>query len=272
MMELRAYPCRTSTREHLRQLWHYREFVWSLVARNLKVKYQGSMLGFLWTLLNPLMTVAVLTIVFSRIVRLDVEHYWAFLLSGYFVWHFITQSVSASTYLLVEHADISRSIAYPQEAPVLAAAISRMIEFALELLLILIVLWLFHHGNHLPVGYLAVPWLVVILFVMVLAVMFPLATVSVYFRDVYHGLPLVMTTLFYITPIFYPASMVSGPLRVLYHCNPLVFLLTAFHQACYEGVFPSPLICAAMTGGSLSALLLGYVFFNRSKAHYAEIL
>ena len=270
-MHVRTYPRRVGTADHLRELWRYRGFVRSLVARNLKVKYQGSLLGFLWTILNPLASVAVLTVVFSHIVRLDLDHYWAFLLSGYFVWHFITQSVSASTYLLVEHAEISRSIAYPQEAPVIAAAVSRLIEFGFELLLILGTLALFHHGG-VPVGFAFVPWLVAIVFTLVLAVMLPLATVSVYFRDVYHGLPLIMTTLFYITPVFYPATLVEGPLSVVYHCNPLVFVLTAFHDAAYRGVAPDLGVCAVLTVGSLVALHLGYVFFNRSKGLYAELL
>lgn len=271
-MEVRTFPRRLTTLDHLRKLWRYRGFVRSLVARNLKVKYHGSMLGFLWTFINPLISVAVLAIVFSRIVRLDLEHYWAFLLSGYFVWHFISQSVNASTYLLVEHAEISRSIAYPQEAPVIAAAVSRLIEFLLELVLILITLCIFHHHGRLPVGFLYVPWLTLIVFILVLAVMLPLATVSVYLRDVYHELPLVMTTLFYLTPVFYPASLVQGPLQVIYYCNPLVFVLTTFHESIYHGVAPSLAVCVALTVGAVLALMAGYAFFNRSKALYAEIL
>lgn len=271
-MDVQVYPIQRTTLGHLRELWAYRELVAGLVSRNLKVKYHDSILGFLWTLLNPLMTVLVLTIVFSRIVRLDVDQYWAFLLSGYFVWHFITQSISAATFLLVEHSEMSRSIAYPQEAPILAAAISRLIEFALEMVLILLTLLIFRHHGHVPIGFLAVPWLVVIVFVMVLAVMLPLATLSVYYRDVYHGLPLVLTMFFYITPVFYPAAFVTGPLRVVYFCNPLVFLINAFHEACYEGVFPSLWVLGGLTAGGLVALLLGYMFFNHFKASYAEIL
>lgn len=271
-MHTQVYPQRKNTLGHLRELYAYRDFVASLVARNLKVKYQGSILGFLWTLLNPLAIVLVLTVVFTHIVRIDIHHYWAFLLSGYFVWHFFNQSVSAATYLLVEHAELSRSIAYPQEAPIIAGALSRLIEFVLELTLILVTLLVFHHGWQFPTGYLAVPWLVGILFVMAMAIMFPLGTLSVYYRDVCHGLPLVLTTLFYVTPVFYPADLVTGPLRTLYMCNPLVFLLGAFHEACYEGVFPSLAQLVGLSVFSLLGLLMGYVFFNRCKASYAEIL
>ncbi len=271
-MQIQTYPKTRSTVGHLRELWNYRELIAGLVSRNLKVKYQDSMLGFFWTLLNPVLSVMVLTVVFSRIVRLDVENYWAFLLSGYFVWHFISQSIGASTFLLVEHAELSRSIAYPQEAPIIAAAISRLIEFAMEMVLILVTLAIFHHGGHVPASFLVVPWLLAIMFILVLAVMFPMATLSVYYRDVYHGLPLILMMFFYISPVFYPASLVTGPFRILYFCNPLVPLLTAFHQACYEGVFPSVGISLVMTGGSLVALYGGYLFFNHFKASYAEIL
>ena len=127
------YPDKSNTLGHLHRLWEYREFLASLVRRNLKAKYQGSFFGFLWTLLNPLMTVLVLTVVFTHIVRIQIENYWAFLLSSYFVWNFIAQSLSAATFVLAEHGELSRSIAYPIEAPLIAAVVTRLIEFFFEM-------------------------------------------------------------------------------------------------------------------------------------------
>lgn len=271
-MKVRTYPEKKNTLSQLRELWNYREFVLSLIVRNLKVKYQGSFFGFLWTLMNPLMTVAVLTIVFSRIVRIDLENYWAFLLSGYFVWNFINQSINAATYVLVEHAELSRSIAYPKEAPLIAAVSFRFIEFCLEMSLILLTLFFFHHDMKFQIGFLFVPWLASLLFLLVLAVMFPLATLSVYYRDVYHGLPIVLATLFYITPIFYPAHLITGNLKIIFILNPFAPLLKIFQDACYYGVMPSLATCFALTVCSLIFLYLGYFLFNRFKGSYAEII
>ena len=81
------------------QVWRYRELLRGLIVRNLKVKYQRSVLGFVWTLVNPLMTVAILVVVFSHVVRIALPHYWAFLLSGYFVWNFLLQMLSSGAYV-----------------------------------------------------------------------------------------------------------------------------------------------------------------------------
>ena len=88
----------------LRRVWRYRELLHSLVVRNLKVKYQRSLLGFVWTLVNPLLTVAILVVVFSHVVRIQVPHYWAFLLSGYFVWNFMLQTLNTGTWIFAEHS------------------------------------------------------------------------------------------------------------------------------------------------------------------------
>ena len=99
------------------------------MVRNLKVKYQRSLLGFVWTLVNPLLTVTILVVVFSHVVRIQVPHYWAFLLSGYFVWNFMLQTLNTGTYIFAEHSRLTRSVAFPSEILVFSAAGSRLIEF-----------------------------------------------------------------------------------------------------------------------------------------------
>ena len=105
----------TSRRHVFSEIWSYRDLLRNLVARNLKVKYQRSVLGFLWTLLNPLLTVGVLVMVFTFVVRVQIENYWAFLLSGYFVWNFISQSLNSATFVLAEHASNEIS---PRSGPI----------------------------------------------------------------------------------------------------------------------------------------------------------
>jgi lipopolysaccharide transport system permease protein len=260
-----------TTLSHLQNFWNYREFLLSLTIRNLKAKYQRSIFGFLWTLLNPLLSVGVLTVVFSRIVRIPMEHYWAFLFSGYFVWNCIHQTISSSTYVLVEHAQLSRSIAYPKEAPVLAAAFSRFIEFLFEMFLVLILVSLFHHRG-LPASYVYLPWIMSVQFLVMIGFMLPVAALSVFFNDIHHGLPIVLWTLFYVTPIFYPLSMVGEPLRRYIWLNPFTGLLAMYQRVIYEGAAPSLMLCCGMTIFSLLLAWLGYGIFNRHKEIYAEIL
>src|SRR6476469_6297472 len=124
----------------LDRVWRYRELLRSLIIRNLKVKYQRSLLGFVWTLLNPLLTVGILVLVFSHVVRISLPDYWAFVLSGYFVWNCILQTLNTGTYIFAEHSRLTRSVSFPSEILVFSAAGSRLLEFLAEIVLIMIVL------------------------------------------------------------------------------------------------------------------------------------
>jgi len=242
----------------------------SLVVRDLSVKYQRSALGFLWTLLSPLIMLMVLIAVFSHIVRIPIERYWAFLVSGYFVWNCVQQSLTTATYVLQQHASLSRSVAFPGEVLVLGAAGAKLIEFLLELGLVLIVLAIFHHGT-VPLSVLALPALIAIQFVLTVGLMYPIAVVSVLFRDVQHALPLVVTLLFYLSPVFYMVELVPEHLRPIYLLNPFAGLLTLFHTVLYDGAAPSLPLLAWVVGSAALVHVVGYSIFKRYKATCVEL-
>ena len=198
------------------------------------MKYQRSLLGFVWTLVNPLLTVTILVVVFSHVVRIPVPDYWAFLLSGYFVWNFMLQTLNTGTYIFAEHSRLTRSVAFPSEILVFGAAGSRLIEFVAEISLILIALAVFHHHT-VPVSFALLPLLIVIQLLIAVGLALPIATLSVFYYDVYHALPIALTTLFYLSPVFYPATMVPAAARDLYFLNPIAGLLTLYHDVALSG-------------------------------------
>ncbi len=255
----------------MRGVWRYRELLHSLVVRNLKVKYQRSLLGFVWTLVNPLFTVAVLGVVFSHVVRIPLPHYWAFLLSGYFVWNFMLQTLNTGTYIFAEHSRLTRSVAFPSEVLVFGAAGSRLIEFAVEVGLVLGVLAIFHH-HVVPESYLVLPVLLLIQLLLVIGLALPIATLSVFYYDVYHALPIALTTLFYLSPVFYPAEMVPAAARDLYFLNPIAGLLTLYHDVLYWGRMPSPELLGGMLLAAVTIFLAGYALFRRYAAIFPEIV
>src|SRR5690606_3844281 len=184
----------------LREIWQYRELLRMLTVRALKVKYKRSTLGFIWTLLNPLLTVGVLVTVFSYFVKLDVPEYWAFLVSGYFVWNFIQMALTAGTRVMAEHAALAKSIRVPGQIFVLSSVAARFLEFMIELGLVLIALLLVHHGG-VPIGFAALPALILIQFVLVTGLVLPIATLAVFYDDVQHILPVLLMVLFYVSPV-----------------------------------------------------------------------
>lgn len=249
----------------------WRELVLHLVLRNLRVKYQRSFLGFVWTLLNPLLMVGVLYGVFGFVTRIQVADYWAFLLSGYFVWSFALQTLTAATSVLPEHAHVTRSLPLPGEALILATALSRLVEFLIEMTLVLGLLAAFHHHGA-PGSFLWLPVLVVLQLALVLGLTLPIATASTFFHDIQHAVPIALMVLFYASPVFYPASMVPEAARPFYALNPFAGLLTLYHDVLYRGTSPDP-ATAALTAVEIALIAwIGYAIFRRYRALLPEIV
>jgi ABC-type polysaccharide/polyol phosphate export permease len=249
----------------------YRELLRHLVLRNLKVKYQRSLLGFFWTLLNPLLTVSVIVAVLGYVLRAPVPHYWAFLLSGYLAWNFFVQVLGAGPSLLREHTGLLRSARLPAEVLALSAIVSRLAEFSIEISFAVVALIVFHHGGF-PLSMLLLPLLVGLQVALAFGLVLPLATLAVFYDDVQHALPPVLLILFYVCPVLYPVALVPEVLRSAYHLNPIASLLTLYQTVLYEGRFP-PAWLLAWTGLiSTGMLFAGYAVFRRNRSVFPEIL
>jgi lipopolysaccharide transport system permease protein len=255
----------------LAESWRLRELSRRLVMRNLAVRFQRSLLGVAWAFITPLATIAALSFVFSRVVPIGVPNYWAFLFSGFFVWNFATQSLYASSSVISEHAHMVRSVAFPPELLVVSSTVSRIVEFLFDLLLVVAVLAIFHFRG-LPPALLVVPVLVVAQFLIVLGLAFPIAALSIFFHDVQHALPVLLTILIYLCPVFYPITLVPESARWIYEINPIAQLLGAYHTVLYEGAMPGPLVIGRLLLVAVAVFLAGYALFRHKRAYFAEIV
>ncbi len=271
--QTRCLPLHSSfRRSHVfADLWNYRELIRGLVVRNLKVRYQRSALGFFWAILNPLLTTALLVGVFGYIIRLPVPSYWAFLLSGYFAWVFVLHTLGTSIYILPEHASMIKGVAFPAEILVFSAAASRLIEFAAELGLVITILVLFHH-HRIPASISILPLIVVVHLLLTTGLALPAAAASVFFRDVQHGVPVLLSLLAFVSPVFYPASMVPAALHQVYQLNPLAGLLELYHTTLYEGRFPSLSLFGSVAIVAIVIFAAGAAIFRHNRPLFAEII
>ncbi len=254
-----------------REIWKFRYFLQNLVARDLKVKYKRSVLGFLWTFINPLLMVTILVMVFRLVVRIQMEGYWAFILSGYFVWNTISTTIYASTYTLQEHGPIARNVAFPKEIVLLSAVMTRMIEFSLEITLVTAALLIMHHGG-VPAPIVLLPVLLLVQFVLSLGIALPVSILSVLFSDVQHALPVILTGLFYFTPIFYPVSFVPEGWRNLWYLNPFAPLLTSYQAVLYHGIWPARGDLIALGVHAVFWLLVGGIVFRSRREVISELV
>ena len=235
------------------------------------MKYQQSWLGLLWTIINPLMILAILLTVFTRVIRIPIEDYWAFLLTGYFAYHFVSQATLAAASVLDEYAVMIRSVAVPRSATVLAAVTSRFIEFAIEFSLALVLVAIFHHHS-IPISFLWLPMLILLMFTLTVGLSLMISALAVFYYDVRHMLPIALTALFYVSPVIYTVSMVPEQYRALYYANPLATLLDLFHATAYDGTAPPTdifLVCVLQVS---VILWLGVRVFKHFERHFAEVL
>jgi len=246
----------------IREIWQFRELLLSLVARDLKVKYQRSALGLLWTLLKPLLMVLVLIGVFTSVLRIGVDGFWAFLISGIFVFNFVSGAMSRATSILRGQAALRRSVAFPSVIVVLSSLLALLVEFLIEIVIVMFAIFVFYH-HAVPTTVILLPWLIFLQFLMAAGLMFPLSVISVLYYDVEHAMPAITRLLFFLSPVFYPVSMIPETLRGYYYLNPFVGLLELFHLTLYEGIWPSWQLLGAVSATSVVIFLVGFWIFRR---------
>jgi ABC-type polysaccharide/polyol phosphate export permease len=209
-------------------------------------------------------------VVFTSVVRIDMPRYWAFLVSGYFVWNCTSQCLNAATKVLDEHSSLSRNVMFPTGILVLSSLLSKATEFLIELTLVVILLVVAHHGR-VPVSFVLLPVVIFLQLAITAGLMYPLAVASVFFRDVQHALPILITTMFYVTPVFYSVTMIPEEVRKVFLLNPLAWLLTVYHSILYDGKLPELWMLGGLAAAAAVLFTIGYLFFKRYQNVCIEI-
>ncbi len=248
----------------------YRDLLFGLVATELKVKYRGSLLGFLWSLLNPLAMIAIYTLAFQYILKVGIEHFSIFLIAGLLPWTFFAGSAMASTTSVMSNAGLVKKVYFPREIIPAAVVLFNLIQTLLALAVFLPSL-LVLRGD--------VPWTLVFypailaLFVLfVTGVALGLSALTVTFRDLRHLTEVVLAMLFWITPIVYSITMVPQQLHVIFTLNPMTPFVSAFQDTAYWGRVPGAATFLTMAGWAVGVFLVGWTIFQRRAPYLAEDL
>lgn len=230
-------------------VWRYRELLGNLVRKELKVKYKNSVLGFLWTLLNPMLYLVVFSLVFQEILRVQIPYYAIFFLSGLLAWNFFSTAVTAGTASIVGNASLVQKVWFPREILPLASMGAAMVHFFLQLLVLAGAMLLFQRAPSLEYSIALLPAMAVLV-VLCAALAIALSAINVYLRDTEHLLELVMLAWFWVSAIVYPYSLVSSRLSAgrewVASLNPMIPVITTFQKALYN---PEPAPFLWLTNG-----------------------
>jgi len=223
--------------ERLRHVWRYRELLGNLVRKELKVKYKNSVLGFVWTLLNPALYLVVFSLVFQEVLRVQIPYYAIFFLSGLLVWNFFSTALTAGTMSITSNAQLVQKVWFPREILPLAAIGAAMVHFLLQAIVLVGALALFRRApsfEYLP----AVPVAFLVLLVLAAALAIGLSAINVYLRDTEHLLELALLAWFWLSAVVYPYRQVAvrlGPAREwLASLNPVIPIVLTFQRVLYN--------------------------------------
>jgi ABC-2 type transport system permease protein len=247
----------------------YRSFVKNLVLKDLKLKYRDSVLGFVWSLANPLFMIVVFTFAFRYVMRVHTENYGYFLMVGLLPWNFFAGSVQSSTGAIIGNAGLIRQVSFPRETLPIAAV---LFNFAQLLLALAVFLPAFLVFSTVPVRWtmlLVVPLLLLHLGLAVGAA-FALSALTVSYRDIAHFTELALFFLFWTTPIVYSAATAPPEIQLFLKLNPTAAFATAYQDVLLEGRIPDALNAVSVVGSTAVALFLGHAVFRRYRATLAE--
>lgn len=232
-----------------------------LVHRDLTVRYKRSIFGFLWTLLHPLMLMAIFTVVFSHLFRRETPHYETYFLSAYIAWNFFSQTVTNAMASVAWNGPLMKRVRVPRSIFTLSSIVSGLVNLVLSMFALLVIM-LIVRAPLFP-SLLFVPISLLIVGIFTLGVSLALTALSVFFADVREMVQAGLPALLYMTPVIYPVSIVPASFRWIVERNPLTYLIEIVRAPIYYGHLPDSRTIAAALAISLISLLCGWLIFRR---------
>lgn len=245
------------------QIVNYREYLKQSVLRDLRIKYKRSVLGYFWTMAHPLAMMSVLAVVFSSIMRMNIEDYAVFLFSGLLAWNFFSSTVMMSLGSIRNNASLFRHVPLPKYVFILSIASSNMFNFAVALIPLLLIMIAVDHA--ISPAVLAVPLVLLPIFCVTIGLALVLATSNVFFEDTYHLTEVAMSALYFLCPILYHRGLLPAELTSYLALNPLFVQIEFMHDLFYAGTLPDPTAYLINLGVSVMILFVGLWIFRRSE-------
>ena len=256
----------------LRDLWYYRDLLYFLVWRDIKVRYAQSVLGVGWAVIQPVFLMIVFTLVFGRLARLDSDGapYAIFSYVALVPWTYFSNALTDSTTSLVQNSALITKVYFPLIILPLSAILSKLIDFAIALILVIVLLvWYKTVPN---VGVAVIPLLVLLMILTAAGLGIWLASLAIQYRDIKYALTFIIQMLMFASPVVYPLNMVPERYQFLYSLNPMVGVIEGFRSA-FLATNPMPWnligigFCVA-----IALLVAGTFYFRRNEESFADVV
>lgn len=253
-----------------RQLWERRSLILLFALNDIKLRYRSSILGFLWSFLEPLLMLTVLYVIFTNIIKNGIENYPLYLLLGLIIWYMFQRGTSFGLSSLLERAGILQKVYFRREIVVISSCLTAFIMMLFELVAFLIFMVAFHFVPSVTIVFL--PLLLVDLFILSIGVSLLLSVFNVYFRDIRFIWQVLLQVGIFVNPIIYRLDMFPSNIRGILELNPLVSILNAAHDVVLYGTLPSFKSSLYIMATTAVFFIIGYLVFRSKGKEIVEKL
>lgn len=254
----------------LKELYNYREMLLNLVKKDLRTRYKGSVLGFLWTFVNPLLQLVVYTMVFSVIMRSDIPKYYIYLFVALVPWIFFSTSLTAGSSSILGNKDLIKKIYFPRIIIPMAVVNGAFMNMIFTFVVVFAAL--IFSGIGISKYILLLPVILILEYLLALGLSFVVSGLNVYFRDLEHILGILTMAWMYGTPILYSIDMVPEKLLPIFNLNPMTPIIVAIRDILYYKRMPDLSHMGMILIWSIGFIVIGYWSFQKLQRNFAEEL
>ena len=256
---------------NIKELYAYRQMIASLVRKDLRGRYKGSVLGFLWTFINPLLQLVVYTVVFSFILKTNIERYYLYLFVALIPWIFFSSSITVGAASIVAQKDLIKKIYFPRMVIPISYVTSCFVNMLLCFIVIFAVILVSGAGFNFA-AVLTLPIIMAVEYLLALGMALLTSAVTVYFRDLEHILGIVSMVWMYMTPIMYDKSIVPERIMPIFNLNPMTHIISCYRDVLYRKEMPDLLSLVSAAALGVFFLIFGGIVFNKLQRRFAEEL
>ena len=250
-------------------MWQYRELIRNLTFAELRLRYQNTSLGFFWTILSPFLLATVIYFVFRNLFQQE-ENFAINMLVGLMAWRFFANATGSGLNSIVSKSSMVTNIYIPRKILVLSTVLANFISSILEFIILLPIIFVLTGG--LPVTVLLFPLISLLFLLLLYGAGLILSALFVYFRDLSQIWEVVLTSLFFMSPVMYPISIVPVALQTVYLLNPLTRLIIMYREVMIDGNLPSIESLIIVITSCVILFVIGNVTFNKLNRRFAEVI
>lgn len=255
-----------------KELYAYREMIFSLVRRDLVGKYKKSFLGFLWTFVDPLLQLLVYTLVFTTIMPMKgIDKFYLHLFVALIPWGFFASCLTGGCASIINQQDMVKKIYFPREVLPIAYVTGQFVNMLFSFVVVFVVLFISGVGVRVE-ALLCLPLVMIVQYIFCIGITMLTSAVTVYLRDVQQILSVLSLALMYASPVIYSVDMVPASIRGIYMLNPMSVIIVSYRDILYYRQLPDMGELGIACGISVVILVIGYVVFSKLKRRFVEEL